>query len=488
PQTPVVVAVDVHRADLLANTRDGDDRAVRRRFLDRATNEERFAAEYVLLARGMPRASSAAARTALWTAVALRPYAQEAVWFPGFGGPSVRALERRFGLGAVEFDDDVPAAWRPYFRRMLASALEDMHRVMPALDLDGLQIRFGRDRERPASLAMHDPGRRRVYLPPATGAGTIAHEIAHDLDWQIALRQYRVRGDYGTDRAARLHGGRLAAAIGRLTTAPLEPPAPGSLEAPNHPRRPAEIFARSVDWFVTVALAEQGRMNGHLSSVQDDVLTGYGTVRPPDVSGESGAALIEILDAVAPVYPATRSAFLDRYGPTRSPSAYDLVRRIALDPEAPPIERSRLDATARFDAVRLAREATLATIEPWGCGAPGAATDLEAGETRRHRLVDAAAAARARGTAVEIAGDVAGRTGRRWVAHLLYDSPAPERRLDSSSMELLHELAAAAGGTRGPAAVAPPSGHRLGFDALAQWCSGRSSIGSIAVGSGSRTE
>src|SRR5690606_19082565 len=88
------------------------------------------------------------------------------------------------------------------------------------------------------------------------------------------------------------------------------------------------IFARNLDWFVAVSLAAQGRSNGYLSSVQDDMLTGYGTVTPPDISGRAGDALIYILDEVAPLYPETRNVFLKSYGTARAFTPFDLVRRI----------------------------------------------------------------------------------------------------------------------------------------------------------------
>jgi hypothetical protein len=72
----------------------------------------------------------------------------------------------------------------------------------------------------------------------------------------------------------------------------------------------------------------EGRINGYLSSVQDDLLTGYGTVTPPDVTGAAGQALMALLDEVAPVYPETRRWFLQSYGQLRSPTAFDLARRI----------------------------------------------------------------------------------------------------------------------------------------------------------------
>src|SRR5690606_24136984 len=81
-------------------------------------------------------------------------------------------------------------------------------------------------------------------------------------------------------------------------------------------------------WFVVVALAAEGRLTGYLSSVQDDLLTGYGTVLPPDVTGTAGLALVRNLDEIAPVYPTTRENFLRGYGPFRSLKPYDLVRQV----------------------------------------------------------------------------------------------------------------------------------------------------------------
>jgi len=467
PQTPVVLAVDVRRRELLDMPGLTPAAAgARERFFMRARNEERFAAEYALLLADDPSAAQSLSRSALAAAVALRAYAQEEVWFPGFGGPSTRELEERFGLAAVRFDPDVPSAWRPYYRRMLAQSLADLQRVLPALDTRGLRVHFGKSPGRDATLALHDPSRRTVYLPPATGAGTLAHEIAHDLDWQAALKRYRVRGDYATDRATRRRTDRLAASVQGLSRAALLAPEPGDPTPPLHARRPAEVFARSVDWFVVVALAREGRINGYLSSVQDDVITGYGTVTPPDVTGMAGAALIAVLDEVAPVHPETRERFLHAYGPARAPSAYDLVRRVL---EATPADEPaggallasaerhsgpsvgegieedpvRLDALAagerQFAAIEAARDTAFAAIDAWVCSAPAAAYDraLEAG---RRRLVATAAAAAGRGIALEHAALLAGEDGRRRVARRFFGAPWPSAEVDSATSALLDRL------------------------------------------------
>src|SRR5690606_65212 len=294
-------------------------------FMQSAVDEEAFAAELALLGSAGPN-DVAPALTALSGAVGMRSYAQEPVWFPGFGGPSARELTERYGISAITYSDSIPATWRPYLRRMLDLAFGDLRLVMPALDVSGLRVHFGSSPENVPTLAMHDPSKRRLLLPPITSAGTIAHEVAHDLDWQVALRRYRVRGDYASDRATRSRGDRLAMHLRDLAHGLLEAPRPG--EPAVHATRPAEVFARSIDWFVAVALAENGRSNGYLSSVQDDILTGYGTVRPPDVTGSAGDALMTILDDVAPVYPRTRQWFLRTYGTARALTPYDLVRHV----------------------------------------------------------------------------------------------------------------------------------------------------------------
>ena len=283
PQAPIVVAW-IHERELLAGARRRGTGGSRR-FARRATDEERLAAEHALLAAG-GSAGGTVARAVLSAAVGMRPFAQERVWFPGFGGPSTRELEDRFGLAAVTFDD-VPPAWRPYYRRMLADALTDLQRVLPSLDLRGLSVHFGKSSSKAATLAVHDP-RRHDLPPPATGAGRSL--TRSPTTW--------------TGRS------RCAASASAATTAPIAPPAPaptarripaqadhgdaalpmpGDSVAPIHAQRPAEVFARSLDWFVVVAPAAEGRMNGYLSSVQDDLLTGYGTVLPPDVTGTAGS-------------------------------------------------------------------------------------------------------------------------------------------------------------------------------------------------------
>jgi hypothetical protein len=446
PQAPVAIAARTYRQELTRqNWLDDEESAARQRYSE-ADNEERFAARHAQLVRRSPW-DAAPSLTALWAAVALRPYAQEAVWLPGFGGPTTRELEERFGFAYVRFSDDVPAEWRPYFRGMLETAVRDMQRVLPSLDLRGLGVRFASAKRGETTLAMHDPRNRELVLPPGSSAGTLAHEIAHDLDWQVALRRYRVRGDYASDRASRNGNDRLAARVRSLAQdATLDVDISGHPHAHGHANRPAENFARAVDWFVAASLASQGRMNGYLSSVQDGVLTGYGTVRPPDVSGRAGDALINILDEVAPLYPETRDAFLRGFGSGRALDALDLMRTMlevelpgagadpatAIGPGVPSMEPG-------LAVIVDTRARAFSAIDDWICRAPGGAYDTQLEQARR-RLVVESAAARARGLALYQARALSGEVGVRWVARRLYGGPWPAQDLDEGVETLLQEL------------------------------------------------
>lgn len=446
PQAPIAIAARTYRIELLDQSWLTAEEQERRATFTATDTEESFVAAYAQLERGSPH-DAGPSLAAVWASVAMRPLAQEPVWFPGFGGPTARELEERFGLAAVRFADGVPAAWRPYYRARLETAVQDMQRVLPALDLRGLTVRFT-DVGRVGTLAMHDPRTRELILPPGSSAGTVAHEIAHDLDWQVALRRYRVRGDYASDRASRTGTDRLAARVRDLSrSAALD--VSGDDRAGAHARRPAENFARAVDWFVAASLASQGRTNGYLSSVQDHVLTGYGTVRPPDISGRGGDALINILDEVAPLYPETRDWFLRSYGSARVQNSFDLIRRMMeVDlPEPTPAGilagADDQDVAAALTALVDARTRGLAAIDEWICRAPAGAHNVQLEQARR-ALVAEAAAARARGVALQHAQRMHGDAGMRWVAYQLYGGPWPRQELDEGMEELLAELVAEA--------------------------------------------
>ena len=327
PQAPVLLAIRSYRSRLLAAPADEKRTARRERFVARVSNEESLAAEYALLARD-GAAGPVADLAVLAAAVSLRPYAQEEVWFPGMPGASVADLKARFGLASVSFDDDVPTEWRPFYLRTLARGIEDIQRVLPALSLEGAGIHFGESVMRDAALALHDPSTRTIYLPIASGAGALAHEIMHDLDWQFARTKFGRRGGYGTDRAVREHSGPTVSSLRGLTAATLVAPMPQNGFSPPHAQRPAEVFARSADWFIAASLAREGRMNGYLSAVQDELLPGYVAAEPPGPTGAAGSALIELLDDMTVVPVASRDWFLTQFGRHREPRALNLVRAV----------------------------------------------------------------------------------------------------------------------------------------------------------------
>jgi hypothetical protein len=381
PQAAIVAAVRHSAPALLAAPGAPLASTARSDFVERAVNEESFAAE---AARLVSREGSAAASARLVVAVAaaLRPYAQEVPWFPGDAGPADDELRREFGVASVRFDAGVPSRWRPYYRRMLADGLRDLRRVLPALSLDGARVRFRSAGLGGATLAMHDPASRTIHLPIATSAGALAHEVAHDLDWQMGRRRYARRGSYGTDVVVREQRGRLAASLRGLTSARLIPPAAANGGKPPDDVRPAEVFARTLDWFVSVALAREGRVNGYLSAVQDEVLAGHVAVLPRDVGGWSAQALADVLEEMTLVGAPLREWLLAQWGPARVRRPYALAREVI----AAPVMR-RSDATPRPGRVPL----------ELGTHALCAPTAYDESTRARVALVELAAESRARG-------------------------------------------------------------------------------------------
>lgn len=398
PRAAVVVTIGSRRIRLLhGELLDSAARAARFDFVTRARDEESLAAEHALAAQLAP--GIALERATLAAAVALRTESQETPWFPGDAGPTDRELARRYGIAAVAFDPRVPPRNRPFYRRMLASALDDLRRVLPELDVTGLRVNFAESPLGYRALAMHDPRGRVLYLPPGTAAGAIAHELAHDADWQAARRRYDVGGDYATDRAVRAANGNvLAASLRGLAEASLGAAAvrDSGLTASS---RPTEVFARNVDWLTAAALGRDGRLDGYLSSVQDGLLSGYASAAPPDAGGGAAVALVHVLDDVSPLDPDVRAWYLGRFGPGRRPDAYGLVRRVLGAP---------MDSAAAADSVpvltqlvmplRRTLDSAAVVVRAAACN-PEAAGDGHAAqlEAARLRLLELAAGARAVG-------------------------------------------------------------------------------------------
>jgi hypothetical protein len=398
PQAPVTVAVtSTVRPARLTGT-DATTRDALTRFSEHAVNEETLAAEYALV-MSLERVETAAqpSLAVLWAAVSMRAYAQERVWFPGDGGPTVPDLKDRFGLAAISFDADVPTLWRPYYLRMLGSAISDLQRVLPAFGVRGLGVHFGVSPMRDAALAMHDPATRTVFLPVATSAGVIAHELAHDLDWQSARTRYGLRGTYSTDRAVRQYRDRLAASMLELSDAGPGESSLGTDGARVLPSsRPTEVFARNVDWFVSAVLARDGRMNGYLSAVQDGVLTGYGAVAAPEVAREGAQAMIGALDEMTLVAPATRAWFVDTHGRGRTVPMTELTRRVLDVPLGPGDRKATSVIRSPADLLVPSGHASARTLVALSAGCRADQLDDRLADERA-RVLEEAADARARG-------------------------------------------------------------------------------------------
>lgn len=237
--------------------------------------------------------------------VAARSLAQDAIVFAVDTTVTPATLASTLQLSAIVFDRDVPATWRPFFLQSLADGVRDVRRIFPAFDLRDVSVRFRMTSPADSALAMHDPRSRTLHLPTTTAGGTLLHELAHELDRQsavqVGLAGYRsdaeARGDIRkSSRASGTSSERVAASLRALTEETT-----GLPRALKGSERPAEIFATRVDWFVTQALARQGVLNGFLSGVQDEVLTGH-VVHPERLrtSGRS-RSLLDALEGMTSV-------------------------------------------------------------------------------------------------------------------------------------------------------------------------------------------
>lgn len=273
-----------------------------------ATNDEVLAAEHARLGAEIDATRRTTELALLWSAVALRPFAQAAPWFVGDAGPDASDLGREFGLLNVKFARSVPAEWRPYYLREFAGALRDMQDVFPAFSVAGLGVSFGTTDLPDSALAMHDPRTRTLVLNVNASSGTLAHELAHDLDWQTSRRLFAAAGGYSTDRAMREQRGALAASIRGLAAAKSLRPGPNGTTVVSSDR-PAELFARGADWFTASSLALRGRMNGFLSAVQDASLPGYAAGAPTAVGFAGTNALIATVDQMTFVPDSVLGAF-----------------------------------------------------------------------------------------------------------------------------------------------------------------------------------
>ena len=388
PQAPVVVTLGGF-SQYVVSSGAGIYQQARRIFVTRSRTEETLVAEYNRLRALDPKVGEASLAV-LTAAVAMRPYAQERPWFPGDYGPSPDDVRVRHGLASLSFDARVKPAWRTYYARMLDEAIGDLKLVFPRLDLAGLAVRFGPSPLRDQALALHDPRTRTVYFPIETSAGAIAHELAHDLDWQAARRRYGSTASYRTDRSVRQYRDGLAAPIDRMSANA----SAGRRRVAPSGSRPTEVFARSVDWLVAQALAQRGVMNGYLSAAQDEWLTGYASATAPrrDTPEPDGtmAALHEIADVSRSVV-----GWYDRaYGSTRRASLSEVVRRALVAP-LPRLETPASAFHVFATSAQLLRRGTVGR-DTWACQLN--APSLRGGDAASvRRALDVAATARAAG-------------------------------------------------------------------------------------------
>lgn len=242
-------------------------------FFEHAVDAESVIAE-IALARRDAADDIVAAGLLLDVATALRPFAQEPVVLPAMSADSLKA---RFGV-RVRFAASISSDERARTLGVLSYALEDLRSVLRSMDLSGLAFEIAPIRADAGHLAFHESKRRVIRFDPSTMAGTIAHEIGHDLDWQLARAKYRTRNSYATDYATRTSRS-LAYMVENLNQ--------------DH-SRPAEVFARGFEWYVAASLAARGRSNGYLTSLQNEWNVGYGAAQRPagPYAAKSFAALL----------------------------------------------------------------------------------------------------------------------------------------------------------------------------------------------------
>ncbi len=422
-QAPIAVAVEINRQGLLGRSDlPAAQREARDRFADESWNEERLIAHLAMLRGNAAERGARPSLIMLQAATFLRVWNQESPWFPGDPAPTARDLEARFGLSGVRFGEDVDPRWQPYYLRMLAQAISDVQRVIPTVSVRGLTVVVGTLPGDTRALALHEPRTRTLYLPPMTGAGTIAHELAHDLDWQLARRRYGTRGGYATDLAVRdKRGDRIASAMMGLSAALAQPSADGEQSA--HNTRPAEVFARGVDWLVAAMMAREHWLGGYLTSFQDPVLTGYGTTRGPDVTGAAVPALLSILDAIAPVEDSGKEWALDNYGPARTLTGNELVRVISEAGAGLPPEE-------RLQVIAAVGEQSLGAISDCRFGSIEGVRRLLAAQRELAEVTIRAAARGAAFDAIHALAELHGGPEMRpavneWMAARLYGAPEP---------------------------------------------------------------
>jgi hypothetical protein len=274
-----------------------------------ASNEESLVAAFAFADAADETRSATLRRLMVSAGVGLRAHAQDPVWF-GNEPVSIGSVIGRYALKSITFDRQIPTAWRPFYAQMIAGALDDFTRALPGYDPTGLSFTVEMGPLPDSALAMHDPRTHTIRLSAMTPSGTLAHELAHDVDWRAARRLFAKSGGYATDRSQREQSLRLSSSVRGLTQARI---AGRGRISPTGSSRPAEYFARSVDWFVADALASAGRSNGFLSAIQDPILSGFATATADAPSPETSRALIGTLTEMTYLPDSMAAGYVSRW-------------------------------------------------------------------------------------------------------------------------------------------------------------------------------
>jgi hypothetical protein len=307
-----------------------------------------------------------------------------------------------------------------------------MQEVFPALSVAGLNIAFGTAGLPDSALAMHDPRTRTLQLTINTSAGTIAHELAHDLDWQTSRRMFAVAGGYSTDRSIREQRGALASSMRGLAEARLMRPLAGSAATTPLPERPAELFARGADWFASSVLAMRGRSNGFLTGVQDGTLPGY-AAGAPTIGAAGASALVAAIDQMTFVPDSAQAMFHAQWADPEEIDPVVAVRRVF---------------SASIGRVSLASpHSPAALLPPPTASLCAIGTSAEA--KARERLIALAVDARAHGIAMRRARYRPSRQRADWTNGMLgvapWDAAAAEPGIAALKAAIVAELRAAPG-------------------------------------------
>jgi len=384
-----------------------------------ATNDESLAAAYAPFVSDADSSRRLPALAVLSTAVALRTRAQDTPWFAGDPAPTAPDLAAEFGLADVSFDPSVPSQWRPYYLRELADGLRDMQDVFPALSLTGLRVTFGTETLRDSALAMHDPRTRTLQLSVATSGGTLAHELSHDLDWQTARRLFADGRGYSTDRAMHDQRGPLASSVSTLAAEArlFRWYSGGPSAVPGD--RPAEVFARSADWFVASALALHGRSNGFLTAVQDAMLPGYAAGPPVAIGATGASSLLSAIEQMTYVPDSLRATFEAAWADASIVDPVVMVRRVLETP-----------VSWRGLSLRVGHAQIVLPIGGVAACLPALTAEAQA----RERLLALAVDARARGAAMRRARFYSSNARADW-ARALLGTPPWRSDLDDGLLE-----------------------------------------------------